>query len=439
MEDRDGRRRSELPRTVVGVATLACACGLALSAWGTARAQEFGATAEVERPIPSGSEEDPTAAATVVEREDRPRAAETTDEVMDEVPGARTRRTGALGAFTGLSLRGADLDQTTVLLGDVPLGPVDGGAFDLSTIPLSMLERVEVYRGGAPLGLGAGNVGGVVRLVPRDEQGTRAEGTLGVGSFGLLTANAAASVVGERGTPAWNTVVGARHTDGDYPYLDDGGTRFDDSDDVQRRRQNAQLDEAWGLARMQLEAGDGTLDVIGAGFERTGGLTGSPVEEPTRTRRNRMRTLGIVSWGSDDDAETRVRVTAASGFDRNALSDRLGEIAVPRLTDDRTVRGYARADVEHDVTDWLGIATLGSYAVERYDPEDVLAQRPVGSSVRHTVAVGAEARLHGELGDTRVELRPSARLDVSEARLRETRPERADAREDEVIEYVIER
>ena len=37
-----------------------------------------------------------------------------------------------------------------MLFADIPITTADGTAFDLSSIPLWALERVEVYRGGAP-------------------------------------------------------------------------------------------------------------------------------------------------------------------------------------------------------------------------------------------------------------------------------------------------
>jgi len=85
----------------------------------------------------------------------RPRTVEALDETLLDAPGARTRRTGAFGGFTTLSLRGADAEQTTVLLGEIPIASPDGSAFDLGTIPhVAALARRDLSRGRADLALG---------------------------------------------------------------------------------------------------------------------------------------------------------------------------------------------------------------------------------------------------------------------------------------------
>ncbi|MFK7992058.1 MAG: TonB-dependent receptor, partial [Sandaracinaceae bacterium] len=151
----------------------------------TAQAQELGVTAEAERPMARTGGDDPSASATEIDARDRPRAMDTLEDAVREAPGARTLSTGGYGSSTTLSLRGADASQTEVLFGDVPLTSADGAAFDLSTLPLWAIGSVEVYRGGAPTFLGVSPVGGVLRLRPREARRTEAEGTLGVGSFGL--------------------------------------------------------------------------------------------------------------------------------------------------------------------------------------------------------------------------------------------------------------
>lgn len=382
--------------------------------------------------MPAGSELDPTAAATVVETEDRARGLETVDEMMAEVPGARVTRLGTLGAFAGLSLRGADLDHTTVLLDDVPLDEVGGGAFDLGLVPLALLERVEVYRGGAPLWLGAGAIGGVVRLVTRGEGEPFAEASLGAGSFGRLAVHGAAAVGGTPGEGAGLlALVGYQRADGDYPYVHDRANA-DPSDDVELERQNANVDEGFGLMRARGRALGGRVDAIVLGTGRTGGLTSSPVEEPTRTRRTRTRALGVLSWerASAGDArdevresgQWRLRFSGSAGWERHQLTDLMREIHVATATDDRAMRLHGRASGEIGLTRALSIAAVSSYALERLDAEDALARVPVPRSERHLVGSALEARLHGTVLGARAEVRASGRLEASHAELTDLEP-----------------
>ncbi|NOY91950.1 MAG: TonB-dependent receptor plug domain-containing protein, partial [Deltaproteobacteria bacterium] len=335
-----------------GLAGLSCAFVATVASAQDADAEDdfvYGADAVVERPIPASTDEDATAASTRVPVDVRAESLDDTGELLREVPGASPRSFGGLGSFQGLSLRGASLDQTEVLLGELPLGPAGGGAFDLSTIPLATLEAVEVYRGGAPLWLGASGIGGVLRLIPRSSVGVGSSQRLDVGSFGSRGARLMASA-GNRDL-SLVSVAGLRHTRGDYGYLDDGGTRLDASDDRRRRRQNGRVDEGYGLMHLRARALGGEVAALFTALGRTGGLTGSPVEEPTRARQTRLRVLGALSYAQEDgDAEGpghRLALAASTQFSEDTFADALGEAGLgPRVTDNRSRRVFLRSAYE---------------------------------------------------------------------------------------------
>lgn len=437
--------RARASRTAAGAGGRAfswiCASALVLGGATAVAHAQYEARAEVERPIASGTDEDPTAASSEVPARDRPRALEPLDELLLEVPGARTRRLGTLGAFSALSLRGAETVHTSVVLGDVPLDSVDGGAFDLSVVPVSLIDRVEVYRGGAPVWLGAGAIGGVVRLVPRHDALTMAEASLGAGSFGLVDGHLAASVA--RGATTWTAVVAAARDTGDFEYRDDGGTAFDPSDDRDRRRANGQTARAAALVRLETRAFGGTVEVIGLGLERAGGVPGPAIQPTVRTRRSEVRLLGAFRWRKSapvpaptghDEPRWRLELGASLGWERTRFSDVLGEIGMlRRQTDDRSVRGSVRAAGAVRTTRWLSVVGVATVDDELVEPSDALARVTVGSSRRRRFAGALEARLHGRVLGLRAELRPSARLEVLSSSLIETRPERAGEPADAVV------
>ena len=103
-----------------------------------------------------------------------------------------------LGPSESAALRGAEAEHTAVLFGDVPLTSADAGAFDLSALPLALAERVVVYRGGAPLWLSQGSIGGIVQLIPRTAADAHASVTATAGSFGSYGLTTDSSV--KRGT-----------------------------------------------------------------------------------------------------------------------------------------------------------------------------------------------------------------------------------------------
>src|SRR5262249_17207190 len=87
-------------------------------------------------------------------------------ELLADVPGVTTARTGGLGAQASAFLRGGESNFARILVDGVPVNQ-PGGLFDSGpALPLE-LERVEVVRGAASSIYGTDAIAGVVQLVTR--------------------------------------------------------------------------------------------------------------------------------------------------------------------------------------------------------------------------------------------------------------------------------
>jgi vitamin B12 transporter len=397
----------------------------------------FGSTARVARVGVDAI--DPSASGTTISLVDRPRALETLDEILREAPGARARRTSSYGGFSTLSLRGADAEHTAVLLGELPLIAADGTAVDLSTLPPWMFERVEIYRGGAPLWLGSGAIGGVLRLVPREARGARLELAAGGGSFDRSQGRASIAA----GDAALSALAGASivSAGNGFPYLDDNGTALVPDDDRERARQNAQLLEGSALVHLGARVLDGRLSVIGTLLERAGGLAPPPsrfVDAPTGRRSSERLTLGAsMDWleggrEAERASEARWRVSSALGvgLESRGVSDPLAQFGqVPREADDELLRAHARVAASFALTDALALTAVGQYAHEELASHDRLLDavdplRARVASQRDTAALGLEPRLALAIDDVRLEARVSGRLEGAFATLRDASGER---------------
>ena len=94
--------------------------------------------------------------------------------------------------------------------------------------------------------------------------------------------------------------AGAAGAKNDYPYLDDGGTLFDPTDDVERRRQNADFLEGLGFANMNVDTSDkSSLDLVFLGVGRG-------------SRRARSSKLAGAQRAEQDDAVDRLRLVASA-------------------------------------------------------------------------------------------------------------------------------
>jgi vitamin B12 transporter len=402
---------------------LASTCATRSEAQGAPDA-ELSASARVSAPVTAGLGDDPTASVTAIDTADAAPGATVAD-ALRAAPGARVSSAGGLGAFTTLSLRGAGPEHTRVLLDTIPLGGVDAGAFDLGMLPSAAFERIEVYRGGAPVLIGDGAIGGTLRLVPARGQHDFARLELGAGSFGRTLASATSAASGDAAPhPAVLAHAALQHADNDYRYRDDA-LAFDARDGADRAQRNAQLDAGDLALHGALDVAGGRLSLLSLGHGRSGGLPGV-LSAPTRDS-HRSFASGLVglSWQREDpradgERDSMLQLTASAAAERDRVSDPFGELrmGIPTEGDDLTLRGFARAAAALRVASWLEPALLISVAHESRSPSDRARLRdPTRDSRRTTEAIALEPRVHGRLAGVPAELRPSARLELSQARI----------------------
>jgi vitamin B12 transporter len=87
-------------------------------------------------------------------------------DLLARTPGVTLTRNGAPGSFTGLRIRGAEAEQTLVVINGVrvadPSSP--GGGFDFGSLMIGGIDTIEVLRGANSLAWGSQAIGGVVAI-----------------------------------------------------------------------------------------------------------------------------------------------------------------------------------------------------------------------------------------------------------------------------------
>lgn len=136
-------------------------------------------------------------------------------DILRTVPGVTFNRNGGIGTNTGVSIRGAESDQTVVLIDGVKLNdPASpGGGFNFGPLLLGNIARVEVVRGSQSVLYGSQAIGGVVNLItrePTEELGMFARAEYGARDTAELTGN----VSGRFGPVAASIGASYLHTDG---------------------------------------------------------------------------------------------------------------------------------------------------------------------------------------------------------------------------------
>lgn len=122
--------------------------------------------------ITSGRQFEPrqqaTAATSVFTREDIERLqVRSVPELLSRVPGVSIVQNGGRGSLTSVFLRGANANQTLVLVDGVRLNAAASGQARLEFLSPEQIERVEVVRGPRSALYGADAIGGVIQIFTR--------------------------------------------------------------------------------------------------------------------------------------------------------------------------------------------------------------------------------------------------------------------------------
>jgi iron complex outermembrane receptor protein len=368
------------------------------------QAQSAPGTTEVtvsgERAPQRFSARDPSLASTVIDGAELQQAGNTSAQVLARVPGVQVSRGGAEADLATASIRGADSRQTPVYLAGIRLNDDVGGAADLSTIPLWMIQRVEVFRGNAPERADRLGLGGAVFFWPRLPGKPRTGLSAQLGSYG----ERGVGVAQEAGNDRFATLVSMRHwqANNDYPYLNDFGQRFTGVG-VEQRRSNADFtaSDAWLIGRYRLGRGAQVVALVNA-FQREQGVTGMSVvpAEDSRARAARLLTAvsGRAPCGKQSD-DCSIELATSLLKAQTVLSDpdlELPVMATPLLFN-QGQRVSQRASVTSKLGDDVTLKVSGNGALEtlHIDESSVATRR--GQRFSLQLAANADWKLTKQL------------------------------------------
>ena len=119
----------------------------------------------------------------------------TLPDVLETVPGLNVVQTGGAGGFTSVFIRGANSNQTKVLIDGIDANdPSEDGRFDFGQVLTADLARVELLRGPQSGLYGSDALGGVINIITKKGEGPpHFTGTLEGGSFDTFNQSAGLS------------------------------------------------------------------------------------------------------------------------------------------------------------------------------------------------------------------------------------------------------
>lgn len=137
-------------------------------------------------------------------------------DLLDQIPGVYARRVAGTGQYTTASIRGSSPSQVNIYIDGVPYNTASEAATDLSTIPMSNVERVEVYRGTTPARFSGAPLGGAINIVTKRPDQARSSVSAGARSFGGRQASGSVTAPLDDGTLLLG--VDGEKSKGDFRY-----------------------------------------------------------------------------------------------------------------------------------------------------------------------------------------------------------------------------
>jgi len=160
----------------------------------------------------------PASATVITSEEMEQKMAVTVEDAIRDAPGVYVRRAGTIGSATSVRLRGADVNQTSVMIDGVKVNNSWSGFYDWANLMVDNVERVEIVRNPQSALYGSEAMGGVINIITKEGKGTP-RATLSAEGGTFNTYREVGSLAGEWGIT--NFAVSASRFDSDGQFTND--------------------------------------------------------------------------------------------------------------------------------------------------------------------------------------------------------------------------
>lgn len=147
---------------------------------------------------------------TVIDKKELEQAGQSSlAEVLAKHHGIEFYNSGGPQTITGVNIRGANTNQTLMLIDGMPVNSATNGMATLSAIPTSSIDHIEVLRGSASSLYGANAIGGVINIIttPGTAKPFSAHASTGYGTYG--TSKSSAGIAGS--VNGWTYSLGSTY------------------------------------------------------------------------------------------------------------------------------------------------------------------------------------------------------------------------------------
>jgi iron complex outermembrane receptor protein len=255
------------------------------------------------------SEFDSTGFVEVIDTKEAWRGYETVGELLDHSVGIQVRRFGGREDLSTVSIRGSTPGQVKILLDGVNLTLASNNIVNLADLPMDSVERIEIYRGFAPVRFASSGASSVINVVTKKGTERSHGGAVTYGSFDTGKVSLFATEPVGRGSLAGTVTY--RHTQGDFKF-DDEGEPLDPTDDRTTRRINNDLDAVDVLLRyfLPLNSG-GEFTLTNSTLYKEEGAPGRGSPQASEARVETTRTIFSAAFDGDGGSHAELNLTLA--------------------------------------------------------------------------------------------------------------------------------
>lgn len=138
-----------------------------------------------------------------------------TNELLDRTSGVRIKQGGGLGSKVEYNINGLSGNSIRVFIEGIPISNY-GSSFSLSSIPTSMIERIEIYKGVVPTHLSDDILGGAINIILKKENKTNLTTSYSYGSFNTHQWSANGNYRNQKNGLTVKSSLFYNHSDNDY-------------------------------------------------------------------------------------------------------------------------------------------------------------------------------------------------------------------------------
>ncbi|MBB1140875.1 TonB-dependent receptor plug domain-containing protein [Myroides sp. WP-1] len=117
---------------------------------------------------------------------------------LDRVSGVKVRKDGAEGSDYTFSMNGFSGRHIRFFMDGVPMEGF-GSEFKINNLPITMVDRIEVYKGVVPVEFGSDALGGAVNIITNKSKETKIDASFATGSFNTYKSHLNVSKVFDNG------------------------------------------------------------------------------------------------------------------------------------------------------------------------------------------------------------------------------------------------